>query len=90
VKYFFANIPTKHLSDLLITTIQKDLKISHLNFYTKVSERGYAGPAAVVISLDEFFKEIQPERGDLLMSTVTESSKWMHGGFLLEYEGKVR
>jgi 3-oxoacyl-[acyl-carrier-protein] synthase-3 len=88
VKYFLANIPTRHLSDLLIETLKKDLNLPQLSFYTKMAERGYPGPSAILIALEEFLKEMTLERGDLVMSLVTESSKWMHGGFVLEYVGE--
>lgn len=85
VKYFLANIPTKHLMDLSIKVLKKTYKLQNLNFYTKLGERGYQGAPAILIALDEFCRENTLNQGDLLMSMVTESSKWMQAGFILEY-----
>ncbi|MEW5801315.1 MAG: 3-oxoacyl-ACP synthase [bacterium] len=85
VKYFLANIPTKHLMDLSIKALKKTYKLQNVNFYTKLSERGYQGAPAILIALDEFFKEYTLNQGDILLSMVTESSKWMQAGFILEY-----
>jgi 3-oxoacyl-[acyl-carrier-protein] synthase III len=85
VKCFFANIPTKHLMDLLVKTLRIDFQNPHLHFYTKLSTRGYQGPPAIIIAIDEYMKETQLSPGDRLVSFVTESSKWMHAGFILEY-----
>lgn len=86
VKCFFANIPTKHLLDLGIKKLRKDhFKNKDLPFYSKLGTRGYQGPPAVFIALDEYLEEAVHEPGDLLFSFVTESSKWMHAGFVLEY-----
>lgn len=89
VKYFLANIPTKHFMDIVISGLKKNYQVPQVNFYTKLGERGYQGAPAVLIALDEFFQEHSREkkvdRGDILMSLVTESSKWMQGGFILEY-----
>ncbi|MBU0568288.1 hypothetical protein KJ693_03345 [bacterium] len=85
VKYFLLNIPTRHLMDLCMNSLKKTWP--NLRFYTKLGESGYPGPPAIVIGLDEFLKETELEAGDLVVTCVTESSKWMHGGFTLEYCG---
>jgi 3-oxoacyl-[acyl-carrier-protein] synthase III len=86
VKCFFANIPTKHLMD----EAKKRLRYEKFNnpdlpFYTPLAIRGYPGAPAVVISLDEYMKEVELQIGDRIASFVTESSKWMHAGFIMEY-----
>ena len=83
VKCFFANIPTKHLMDLTIESLKRDWH-AELPFYTKLSTRGYQGVPAILIALDEYLKETDLNPGDRLVSFVTESSKWMHAGFILE------
>ncbi len=85
LKYFLVNIPTRHLLDLCIKSIKKEGNIPHLQFYSKLRERGYQGAPAILIALDEFFKEHTLKQGDQLTTLIIESSKWMHGGFLLEY-----
>lgn len=86
VKCFFLNIPTKHLMDLGVQTAKADLRNPDLIFYTKLSTRGYPGAPAIVIALDDYLHEASLESGDQLVSFVTESSKWMHAGFILEYD----
>lgn len=83
VKCFFANIPTKHLMDLTIQSLRRDWH-TDLFFYTKLNTRGYQGAPAILIALDEYLRETAIERGDIIVSFVTESSKWMHAGFILE------
>lgn len=87
VKWFFANVPTKHLSDEVVESLRDVRQLPNMKFYTKLAEKGYAGPCAILQALDGFFKEQTPEPGDILMSMVTESSKWMHGGWIFEYLG---
>ncbi len=85
VKCFFANIPTKHLMDLAIRNLKKDFLNDQLPFYTAMVSRGYQGPPAILIALDDYFgTENALAKGDCLVSFVTESSKWMHAGFVLE------
>ncbi|MEW6259146.1 MAG: hypothetical protein AB1547_04495 [Thermodesulfobacteriota bacterium] len=81
---FFANIPTKHMMDLLVNGLRKDHDFPELKFYTKLAHRGYPGAPAVVIALDDYIKEVGTRPGDRLVSFVTESSKWMHAGFILD------
>jgi len=85
VKCFFLNIPTKHLMDIGVKIIKDNLNNPDLFFYTKLSTRGYPGAPAIIIALDEYLHDTTLNPGDQLVSFVTESSKWMHAGFILEY-----
>jgi 3-oxoacyl-[acyl-carrier-protein] synthase III len=85
IKCFFLNIPTEHFMDLAAKILRKDLNNPQLPIYTKLSTRGYQGVPAIIIALDEYTKETQLNSGDRLVSFVTESSKWMHAGFILDY-----
>lgn len=85
VKCFFTNIPTKHLMDVVVEKLRKDFNNPNLKFYSKLSTRGYQGAPAIIIALDEFMREEELNPGDRLVSFVTESSKWMHAGFILDY-----
>lgn len=86
VKCFFANIPTKHLMDLAIKKLRSEtFKNPELVIYTRLATRGYQGPPAVVIALDEYIHNTDLKQGDYIASLVTESSKWMHAGFIMEY-----
>ncbi len=90
VRYFLANIPTRHLNDLLVDSLKKDARFRDVALYTKLADQGYPGPPAILIALDEFRREVALRPGDLVMSLVSESSKWMHAGFVLEYAGENR
>lgn len=85
VKCFFCNVPTLHLMDQVITKTRKNWKNPNLNFYTKLATRGYPGAPAIIIALDDYLTETKLSSGDIIVSFVTESSKWMHAGFILEY-----
>ncbi len=80
----FLNIPTKHMMDLAIQYVENGLQRKNLNFYTKLGTRGYPGAPAILIALDEYLAENDLKSGDQLLSFVTESSKWMHAGFVFE------
>jgi 3-oxoacyl-[acyl-carrier-protein] synthase III len=45
---------------------------------------GYAGPPMAFICLDKMIREEKLEKSDLILSFVTEVSKFMQAGFLLE------
>ena len=49
------------------------------------AKRGYTGPAAIAITLDELLRAGSLSDGKFVLSFVTESSKWMNAGFLLRY-----
>ncbi len=84
VKCLFLNIPTKHLMDIGADLIRKELNRPDIPIYTKLSTRGYPGAPAIIIALDEYLKDMPLKPGEQILSFVTESSKWMHAGFLLE------
>jgi 3-oxoacyl-[acyl-carrier-protein] synthase III len=85
VKCFFLNVPTKHLMDIGVQIAKSELNNPDLSYYTKLSTRGYPGAPAIIIALDEYLGDNRLNPGDQLISFVTESSKWMHAGFVLEY-----
>jgi 3-oxoacyl-[acyl-carrier-protein] synthase III len=47
---------------------------------------GYIGPPMAIVSIDRMLREEQFNRGDLILSFVTEVSKFMQAGFLLKYQ----
>jgi 3-oxoacyl-[acyl-carrier-protein] synthase III len=86
VKCFFANIPTQHMMDLAMKKLKKnDFNNPDLPFYTKLATRGYQGAPAIIIALDDYLQSPPLQPGDRIISFVTESSKWMHAGFILEF-----
>jgi 3-oxoacyl-[acyl-carrier-protein] synthase III len=86
VRCCFLNIPTKHMMDLAAGELKRLTKNADIPIYTKLSTRGYPGAPAILIALDGYLSETALERGDRLLSFVTESSKWMHAGFVLDYD----
>ena len=87
VKYMFVNVPTRHIHDQVVSEIKRDKNVPHLQLYSKLADRGYPGPCAIIHALDGFLQESTPNKGDVLASVVAESSKWMYAGFVLEYVG---
>lgn len=85
IKCFFANIPTRHMMDILQYELPRDFNCPEIKFYTKIATSGYPGAPAIIISLDNYLLENKLSPGDRLVSFVTESSKWMHAGFILDY-----
>ncbi|MBN2535322.1 MAG: 3-oxoacyl-ACP synthase III family protein [Spirochaetales bacterium] len=84
LKYLQINMPSRHVVDLIIDEC-KVLGIEKEQIYSSLSEYGYTGPPAAFISIDQFVKEKKLNHGDLLISFVTEVSKFMQAGFSLSY-----
>ena len=83
VKYFQVNFPSKHISEMIIEECEA-LGISKETLYSKMSSMGYPGPPMVFICLDNIFREEHLNTGDLVLSFVTEVSKFMQAGFTLK------
>lgn len=84
LKYFQVNFPSKHIAELVIDECES-LGIDRNTLYSKMASMGYTGPPMVFISLHDIFNNEKLEQGDLVMSFVTEVSKFMQAGFTLEY-----
>ncbi len=84
IKYFQVNFPSKHISELVIEECTK-MGINKNTLYTKISSMGYPGPPMAFITLHKIFTEEKLEKGDIILSFVTEISKFMQAGFSLEY-----
>jgi 3-oxoacyl-[acyl-carrier-protein] synthase-3 len=84
LKYFQVNFPSKHISELVIDECTA-IGIPRETLYTKMSSMGYAGPPMVFICLDKLLREEPFIPGDLVLSFVTEVSKFMQAGFTLKY-----
>jgi 3-oxoacyl-[acyl-carrier-protein] synthase-3 len=87
IRYFFMNVPTKHIADQMLADMRRDKDVPNMEIYTKLSEHGYPGPCAIIHGLDGFLQEKTPQKGDIMFSVVAESSKWMYAGFVFEYLG---
>lgn len=82
LKYFQINLPSKHISDLVLEECEK-LGIKKETLYTKMSNIGYPGPPMVFICLDKIFREEKLNREDTILSFVTEVSKFMQAGYFI-------
>lgn len=85
VRFFQVNFPSKHISELVVEECES-LGISRDKLYTKMSTMGYIGPPMAFVSIDKMIREEQFKSGDLVLSFVTEVSKFMQAGFLLKFE----
>jgi 3-oxoacyl-[acyl-carrier-protein] synthase-3 len=87
IDYFMINVPTKHIFDQVNSDLKRGKNLTNLKFFSKLATRGYPGPCAIIHGIDDFLKDEKPNNGDIVASVVAESSKWMYGGFALEYLG---
>jgi len=85
VRFFQVNFPSKHISEVVMEECEK-LGIPKEKLYAKMSTMGYIGPPMAIVSIDRMMREEQFNSGDLILSFVTEVSKFMQAGFLLKYE----
>lgn len=81
IKFFQVNFPSKHISETIIEECQ-NLGIPKETLYTKMSTMGYVGPPMVFLCLDKIRHEEKLQKGDVILSFVTEVSKFMQAGFV--------
>ncbi len=84
LKFFQVNFPSKHISELVMDECE-DLGISRDTLYTEISTMGYIGPPMVFVCLDKIIREEKLNKNELIISFVTEVSKFMQAGFTIEY-----
>ncbi len=84
LKFFQINLPSKHIQELVMDEC-KVLGIKRDTLYTSMSKMGYSGPPMAFICLDKIFKEEKLEKNDLILSFVTEVSKFMQAGYAMRY-----
>jgi 3-oxoacyl-[acyl-carrier-protein] synthase III len=82
LKYFQVNFPSKHISELVMDECA-DLGIPRETLYTRMSSMGYIGPPMAFLCLDRIAREELLKPGDLVISFVTEVSKFMQGGYII-------
>lgn len=85
VSYFLANIPNKLFWDNALSLAKDKFGIGPERFFSTLKDRGYCGPPAILITLDELLSRHQTQRGESIASVVTESSKWMNAGFCFRH-----
>lgn len=83
IRFFQVNFPSKHISEMVMEECER-LGISKSTLYTKISSMGYVGPPMVFICIDKIMREEQLEKNDLILSFVSEVSKFMQAGFTLK------
>lgn len=84
LKYFQVNFPSKHISELVMDECEQ-LGIDRNTLYSKMASMGYAGPPMAFISIDRIISEEKLGTNDLILSFVTEVSKFMQAGYVLKY-----
>ncbi len=84
IKYFQVNFPSKHISELIMDECD-ELGIDRSTLYTKMASMGYAGPPMAFISIDKIISEEKLNPNDLILSFVTEVSKFMQAGYVLKF-----
>ncbi len=82
LRYFQVNFPSKHISELVMDECEP-LGIPRHTLYTKMSTMGYIGPPMALLCLDRIVREETLQPGDMILSFVTEVSKFMQAGYLM-------
>jgi 3-oxoacyl-[acyl-carrier-protein] synthase III len=84
LKFLQVNFPSKHIADLVADECA-EIGIPRDKFYTKISSMGYIGPPMAFVCLDNIIREEKTNNNDLIISFVTEVSKFMQAGFCVQY-----
>ena len=84
LRYFQVNFPSKHISELVMDECEQ-LGIDRNTLYSKMASMGYAGPPMAFISIDRIISEEKLSPNDLILSFVTEVSKFMQAGYVFKY-----
>lgn len=87
LRFFQVNFPSKHITELVMDECQS-LGIQRNTLYTKMSTMGYIGPPMALLCLDKIKKEEKLNNNDLILSFVTEVSKFMQAGYAIRYYEK--
>jgi 3-oxoacyl-[acyl-carrier-protein] synthase III len=84
LRFFQVNFPSKHITELVMEECES-LGIPRDTLYSKMSSMGYIGPPMALLCLDKIKKEEKLAPGDMLLSFVTEVSKFMQAGYVIRY-----
>jgi 3-oxoacyl-[acyl-carrier-protein] synthase III len=85
LRFFQVNFPSKHISELVMDECL-ELGIPRHTLYSKMATMGYIGPPMAFLCLDHIMKEESLNHGDIILSFVTEVSKFMQAGYIMKYE----
>jgi len=88
LRFFQVNLPSKHIADLVMEECAS-LGIPLDTLYTSMSKMGYCGPPMVFICLDAILREEKLHDKDLILSFVSEVSKFMQAGYAMRYYEQV-
>jgi 3-oxoacyl-[acyl-carrier-protein] synthase III len=88
LRFFQVNFPSKHISELIMDECLS-LGIKRETLYSKMATMGYIGPPMAFLCLDRIKKEEKLNDGDLILSFVTEVSKFMQAGYTIRYNEPV-
>ena len=86
LRFFQVNFPSKHITELVMDECES-LGIDRKTLYTRMSSMGYIGPPMALLCLDKIRKEEKLNNGDMILSFVTEVSKFMQAGYLIKNYG---
>jgi 3-oxoacyl-[acyl-carrier-protein] synthase III len=82
LRFFQVNFPSKHITELVMDECES-LGIDRNKLYSKMSTMGYIGPPMALLCLDKIRKEEHLQPGDMILSFVTEVSKFMQAGYVI-------
>ena len=83
LRFFQVNFPSKHITELVMDECES-LGIDRSTLYSRMSTMGYIGPPMALLCLDKIRKEEKLSGGDQILSFVTEVSKFMQAGYLVQ------
>lgn len=84
LRFFQVNFPSKHITELIMDECST-LGIPRNVLYSKMATMGYIGPPMALLCLDRIKHEEKLNDGDLILSFVTEVSKFMQAGYAIRY-----
>lgn len=84
LRFFQVNFPSKHISELVMDECA-ELGIPRHTLYSKMSTMGYLGPPMAFLCLDRILKEETLTDKDVILSFVTEVSKFMQAGYAMSW-----
>jgi len=84
LRFFQVNFPSKHITELIMDECAA-LGIHRECLYSKMATMGYIGPPMALLCLDRIKKEETLADGELILSFVTEVSKFMQAGYAIRY-----
>ncbi len=82
LRFFQINFPSRHISALIMEECQA-IGIPPETLYSKMASMGYIGPPMAFLCLDKIRREEKLRDGDIILSFVTEVSKFMQAGYML-------